>query len=252
MARLVAAIEQALGPTAPAPSTGPVDEPIVDRDDLSEESEESEVGPVGTIPPYRLASLTVETGGRELAEVKPDRLASWIVNVVGIEGPVHAAEVARRIAEAAGVKRIGPRIQAALEQGFDLATRKGKVRREGDFLWPGDMTEPPLRDRSGLPAASKKLEWVSPEEIGRAIERVVLDALGMEPDAIPPAACRLLGFPRFGDDNRKRVEAIRDDLIARGRLARRGGHLVIAQASANGLRTEDSGLGTEGSGRDVS
>jgi len=230
LTRAVAAIEGARGPAEPPTQTAA--DPVVIRESPSTEAEPAPApaGPDPTIPPYRVAGLAANTGGRELAEVPPVRLAGWAAEVVGIEGPVHSAEVARRVAEAAGVRRIGPRIQLALDGAFDLAARRGQIRRQGDFLWPAAMAEAPLRDRSGLPAASKKLEWVAPEEIARAIERVVADALGIEPEAIPPAACRVLGFPRLGDDMRRRFEAIRDDLVARGRLAPSGKHLIVTPA----------------------
>ena len=192
------------------------------------------------IPAYRLAAPVIELDGRELPALPADRLARWVVEVVRAEGPVHAGEVARRIADAAGVKRIGGRIQGALDQAVDHAARKGTIRRRGDFLWPAGLERPAIRDRGALPAPSRRLDLVAPEEVEAAVLRAVADAFGMEPDAIPPAACRLLGFPRVGDEMRARVDAAVGRLVAEGRLEGRGDHLI----AADGRLPDDDGSAT--------
>src|SRR5262249_16422560 len=133
------------------------------------------------IPPYRYAEPKVDTGGRDLHEVPARRLAGWVREVVRAEGPLHCSEAAGRVGEAAGLKRTGRRIQAGFGLGVELATRQGSVRREGEFLWPAEMTRPAVRDRSELPPNARKLDLVAPEEIAAAVERVVVDAFGMEP-----------------------------------------------------------------------
>ena len=89
------------------------------------------------------------------------------------------------------------------------------------------MNHPPLRDRGALPLSSRKLGLVAPEEIALAVEKVVADALGIEPDAIPTSVCRLLGFPRVSDEMRERVGAIVQEMLAGERLAEQGEHLVV-------------------------
>ncbi|SIN72078.1 AAA domain-containing protein [Singulisphaera sp. GP187] len=178
------------------------------------------------IPAYQLAALDVKLGGQELHEVPPRRMASWVIKVVQAEGPILASEATRRLADAAGVKRIGTRIQAAFDLALDLSIRQGSLRREGDFLWSAEMNLPPLRDRSGLPTAARKLDLIAPEEIGGAVERVVAEALGMEPTEVASAACRLLGFPRVSDEMRQRIDAIVEDLVRQNRLIKRGDHLL--------------------------
>src|SRR5262249_49458016 len=90
----------------------------------------------------------------------------------------------------------GSRIQAAFDLALEAAARKGTVRREGDFLWPAgiDPRAAPVRDRSALPAASRRLDLVAPEEIARAVERVVVDAFGIQPARGPPGGCRPVGL----------------------------------------------------------
>jgi hypothetical protein len=65
-------------------------------------------------------------------------------------------------------------------------------------------------------------------------ERVVGDGFGMEPGAIPAAACRLLGFTRLSDEMRRRVESIVDELIRPQRLVPRRDRLILADLPVAG------------------
>ncbi len=90
------------------------------------------------------------------------------------------------------------------------------------------MKQPPVRDRSELPAASRKLEFVAPEEIRRAILIVVEESYGIVPTEVPNAVCRLFGFSRVTDEMSAAVEPHRDALIREGYLAIQGVNLVLA------------------------
>jgi hypothetical protein len=179
---------------------------------------------------YEVARLPEKLSGFDLSSVPTGRLASWVAEVVAVESPVHVDEVARRIAEAAGVKRLGSRMQAALDSACRDAARRGTIRRQGDFLWSPAMQQPVVRDRSDLPAASRKLDLIAPEEVAQAVEAVVAASFGIEADALPAAAGRALGFTRIGDEFRARVVSIVQSATESGRLALRGGQVVAATA----------------------
>jgi very-short-patch-repair endonuclease len=234
--RAVLAIEQArLASPPPAPPAETVDR----REEVQAEAEAGaelvgELPRSVAIPVYQVTALKLDLGGRDLHEIPAPQLAACVFEVVRLEGPVQTSEVTRRIADAAGVKRVGTRIQAAIDLAVDQATRQGGVRRDGDFLWPADMRVAVVRDRCDLPAAMRKLDLVATEEIAAAVERVVVDAFGMEPSAIPPAACRLLGFNRLSDEMRRRLDAIVAAMLADKRLIVRGEHLVIPDLKVAG------------------
>lgn len=228
-----AAIDAAQAVSLAVELPGPDSDPDPEPGEVPSESKEADdpvagdlIADSAAIPAYQLATLDVKLGEQELHEVPPRRMSSWVVKVVRAEGPILASEVARRLADAAGVKRIGNRIQAAFDLAFELSIRQGTLRREGDFLWPAEMNQPLVRDRSALPTASRKLDLIAPEEIGAAVERVVTEALGMEPPEVAPAACRLLGFNRVSDEMRQRVDAIVEELVRQNRLLKRGDHLL--------------------------
>lgn len=200
----------------PAPQPDPVEVVAVD-----EPASLDDLGPTDDgFTPYRPHELAPDSS------TQPDRLADRLAEVVRSEGPVHAAEVRRRLVEASGAKRLGPRLQEAIEQAEGLASASGTVERRGEFLWPPGLDRVEPRDRSGLPATARKLDLVPPEEIGEALIIAARRAFGIEPDALPAIAAKSLGFPRIGEDNRARIAEIVAGLVRDGRLVARGPYLI--------------------------
>jgi hypothetical protein len=171
-----------------------------------------------SIPAYEMADLRF---------IGSSDAADWVGEIVRVESPVHIQEVSRRITKAASIKHTGSRIRATIESGCDEAIRKGRARRRGAFLWRPDMREAPLRDRSVLPSASKKLDLVAPEEIAAAIEKVVTESYGIDRDEIPTAVLRLLGFRRTTKTAQQRVTEVLDGMIAQAKLAEEGKHVSL-------------------------
>ena len=176
--RAVEAIEQA---KAAQPAKRAVDSPTkqavrreVQRADNGEEPSE----PV--VPPYELAHPHV---------VRGHDMRDPIIEIVRVEGPVHVDMVARRIADAAGISRIGARIRANLERVINsVVGHKGNgIVRKGEFLWPADMKHSVVRDRSAVPQV-KKIELIAPEEIAETVKMIVDRSYGIDKaDAAPEA-----------------------------------------------------------------
>src|SRR5207253_1735058 len=101
--------------------------------------------PRAGLPLYQVANLSVKLKNQELAEVSAAKIADWVWQVVQVESPVHITEVTRRIADAAGIAKIGPRVKTAIERAIDYGIEQGVLRREKDFLLSPAMTQPPLR-----------------------------------------------------------------------------------------------------------
>ena len=153
-----------------------------------------------------------------------------MANIVEVESPIHVQELSRRVTEAAYITRTGSRIRAVIEAAVRSAARRRKVGRRGDFLWHPEMQKAPLRDRSELPDASKKLEFVAPEEIEAAIEKVVADSYGMDREEVPAAVLRLLlGFKRASNAAQRRVSKVLDGMIASGKLIEEGNHVSLKE-----------------------
>ena len=196
------------------------------KTDIARE-EELASAEVPTLPEYERWDTRITFGG-EFHQASPDSLGDLMAGIVELESPIHVQELSRRVTEAAYITRTGSRIRAVIEASIRSAVRRGKMRRSGDFLWHPAMQEVPLRDRSGLPDASKKLEFVAPEEIEAAIRKAVADAYGMDRQEVPAAVVRLLfGFKRTMAGTQRWVTEVLEAAIADGKLVEEGDHLSL-------------------------
>jgi len=193
--RLIAAIEKAKELTV--------------HDDIEDEAMESEMVTVSrekgdeiksTLPAYVITKLPSEVGKPELHLHSFAKLAGWITEITKTEGPVHLEEIIRRMADAARVGKINSRVKYTVTQATQFAVDNKLVKAKGDFLWPVDMEHPIVRDRSALSTASKKLEYIAPEEMDLAVRKVVEEAIGIQPEAAVPFIARLFGFARVTED----------------------------------------------------
>ncbi|MCW5637811.1 MAG: DUF3320 domain-containing protein [Rubrivivax sp.] len=150
--------------------------------------------------PYEMAEISLSMGQYELHEVPTGRLADLVVKVVEAESPVHVQDVMRRIADAAGVRRIGGRIEKALAAAINRALgHRAGLRQDGEFL-RHELMEVVARNRSELPPANRRIGNVAPIEIEAAVVEVVKDSFGIRQQDLPAAVARLLGIGRTTDD----------------------------------------------------
>lgn len=178
---------------------------------------------------YVFAKIRINLGIQELHEVSREQLTNWLVQVVSVEAPIHWLEAAKRIADAAGVQRVGNRIQKAFQSACNYGNQCKMFKNRKEFLWAYEPAPVQVRDRSDFPSQQKKIEYVAPEEICAAIEQAVKESYGMAAENVAVAACRRLGFARVTVDMRLTVEGQRDQLVNRGRLELRGETLVLSQ-----------------------
>ncbi len=201
---------------------------LIERTVIEFESQ-IEINPLAQ--PYQMANFSIDLKGYELHTVRRDLLASWVIEVVKVESPVHINEVARRITSATGLTRVGNRIKDAIESACGYATRTGAIRRQGEFLWTQAMTHPIVRERSNLPTASRKMELVAPEELAVVIEQVVKTSFGIQRESVGGEVIRIFGFSRTSDEMRSTVEIMIDRLLTNGRLKQAGLHIVVSNAA---------------------
>ena len=203
----VAADVVAMAPLSMAVELAPASAPTMTRQVAAEAQAADPIS-----KPYLLAMPTIRLGNQALHEVAPATIARWAVEVAAAEAPVHVREVMRRITESCGVKRIGARIEAALLAGVRNAANSGLLRSRGDFVWLSSGEDVQVRDRSLLPAGSRKIEFIAPEEIEAAILGIVNESYGIAAEEVPAAVCRMLGFGRTTDEMsaaiRVRIEAL--------------------------------------------
>lgn len=230
LGKVLVAIEQAKAAKV-------ADEPIVEaRPERSEpdadttleraESDGASV-PVPSVPDYQLANLSLSLEGAELHQVPMAHRAEWVKIIVECESPVRKEEVARRIADAAG-KRLGARIQVAIDEAIEKAVHSRQVFKRSHWLWSPQMTTAVVRNRAKLPVNLRKLDRVAPEEIEQAILMVARTSYGVERDDLSAFVCEKLGVGRVTEEKRNIVLAIVDDALQRGVIQQVQEHITVA------------------------
>lgn len=200
-------------------------------DDIQEESkglvrDEPEETPV-LIPIYKKATLAAEVSLVELHLQPLEKLAQWITDVVQVESPVHFEEVARRIADANGVSKIGTRIRSSIIEAAEYARHTGMIKVKGEFLWHPEMEVPHIRERSAFPVSSKKIQFIAPEEMHVGIRKVVESSIAIQPEVAIPLISKLFGFSRVTEDMKKYLLESIESAITSGVVIREGEFLKV-------------------------
>lgn len=169
------------------------------------EREEKDILPEATVAMYELGAVPGEIAAVDFHDHPIGRLSGWMEDIVNVESPVHIEEVTRRLGEAAGLQRISSRVKESLKTTMDFAADKGRIKVKGDFLWHKDMETPLLRNRSELPATSRKLVYIAPEELQLAILQVVTAAIAITPEDAVPLIAKLFGFTRVTEEMKQSI-----------------------------------------------
>lgn len=135
----------------------------------------------------------------ELPDVPVTKMADVVEEIVGIEGPIHQDEVARRVAAAFGKARTGSKIQAASDRALLDCAKSNRLVRDGQFWMTAEQRENiPIRNRDNEVAPITRAEFLSPLEIRAAAELITKESGAMDPDELVRAISRLLGYKRAG------------------------------------------------------
>ncbi|MCH7888849.1 MAG: DUF3320 domain-containing protein [Proteobacteria bacterium] len=119
--------------------------------------------------PYLEAEFTI-FWSKEPHLIRIEKMADIVTKVVKIEGPIHSAEIARRIANLCGLRRTGNRIVAAVNKGISRAVKRGGLMSEGSFYSPIGDKETVFRDRTDVNSSTlRKAEMLPPSEIRVAL-----------------------------------------------------------------------------------
>ena len=223
--KVIQKIEQrlALFPKLDVPESKPAgDEHIVERHDPETEEESYSLA-----VPYEKAVLNASN--KQIHELHPGYLATYVTKVVEFESPIHQYEVITRIRENWGLKRSGKRIQDSVKKAISIALRRNYIQREGDFLLlPGK--EVILRDRCKASSPGlKKSEYIPPQEIRKAIVLLAEHNHGIEREELFTSVAPIFGISRTTTDFRNRIGSVADILLREGTLVMKNGFLVLPQ-----------------------
>lgn len=124
-------------------------------------------------------------------------LGEALIALVTAETPVHDDYAIKRLAEAQGIVRRGPRIVAACRAVMKLAIDRGQIESRGDFLWSPEQEVLQVRvpNASG---ARREIREIPPEEIELAISHLAVSSGAYDLDSLLRQVARLFGFERSG------------------------------------------------------
>ena len=176
---------------------------------------------------YEVATVSLPRRYLDIDSVPGQLLRRAIVSIVRVEGPVHIDVVKRRIADHFDewlTKRLSEHLDDFIPNANSTA-----ISLRGEFLWSRPIQQVVVRDRSDLPSNIKKIEYVAPQELKKAIEMVVRQAHGIESDEAIAETARLLGFRRVTNGIEERIGKVLSEMINSGDLVWQSGHLVIEE-----------------------
>ncbi|MBA4365829.1 MAG: hypothetical protein C0398_07535 [Coprothermobacter sp.] len=165
----------------------------------------------------------------DLREASIVAVASVVVEVVLTEGPIHEAEVVKRVRSLWGFQRAGPRIQDKVYRAINYACSWDKARnamakpqvtygglldafldapimQKGEFLWPASMSTVAPRWRDDASLAS--IELICDEEILAAITLILESDRSAPTDGLVIGCARILGIQAVHDQTRERIEGV--------------------------------------------
>ncbi len=198
--------------------------PVFEREDVRKEDV--------NIPLYEIKRPLVQITGQDLHEYPVGQLAKWVEEVVLVESPVHFDEVARRIVEAHGIMKVGSRIRLALFKASKYSQSEHKIEIKGDFLWWHEMTAPQIRNRANLSYSSRKLKYISPEELHLAIRKTVQEAIAISPESALVIIANTLGFGRVSEEIKLEIEKSITEAVQKKIVILEGGFLKLENSQS--------------------
>lgn len=202
-------------------------EPAIDRDDSAD-------APADTTPdawstPYAEARFDVPLGVA-IHDMGTSDLASIVLRIVEIEGPIHRDELARRVTSLWGLQRTGNRIVEAVSRAVDVCKIDGAIKIEGEFVSHIERVMVSVRNRLNVSSANlKKPEMIPPSEIRQAILNLTREQPGLDREEASLLTARALGFRATSGKLRESVHRIINELVDTTKIDIRDGKLFVAE-----------------------
>lgn len=233
-------------PGVPAPPPPRTDPPGDLPDDSSGSPDEGGNNPPFTdqavqpidLPPYKEYKAERIRPQNELYDAAAagrarDRAVEELWRIVVAEGPIHKRATARRLAASYGLKRVGNKVQASVDQVISAAVCKKAVRAKGEFLWP--IAERDIVPRRRIDGKEPPIEEVAIEEIVATMKIVLGAHFGMAPEDLATETAHALAYDRTGERVSQRMkEAIRH-LLRDGEALKAGDQLVLPRSNSSTL-----------------
>ncbi|KON31136.1 hypothetical protein AC482_01795 [miscellaneous Crenarchaeota group-15 archaeon DG-45] len=203
---------------------GPVEE-IVKNDTKKVDVKEAPSGELPEVEPYRSVKLrprrlfsrySTEDRNIYLKQYRSE-VSRLLPALVRVEGPIHIDNAFKRMKNALRLGRATQVFYDAFADEVRKHGKRGSISIRGDFLWPKGQDTPRVRAPvEGVRESFRPIEYIPPEEIGKAMTLVAGHSLGLSEKSLLNETARLLGFKRTGDKIKEVLTVVYDSLKKHG------------------------------------
>jgi hypothetical protein len=153
--------------------------------------------------------------------------------LVNAEGPIHLDYAIKRMADAWGLKRIGPKTVFAVREARDLLLRNHKVAVREDFLWPLSLKDFTVRlPVKNVPESKRDVEHIPPEEIEKAMLFIAKYSIGINSESLLTETVKVFGFNRTGENAREVMQEIYRRMLSDGKIVCSDDVVTVPQQEA--------------------
>jgi hypothetical protein len=158
------------------------------------------------------------------------RLLEELVNA---EGPIHLDYAIKRMGDAWGLKRIGPKTVLAVREARDLLLRNHKVIVRENFIWPLALKDVTVRlPVKNVPESKRDVEHIPPEEIEKAMLFIAKYSIGINSESLLTETVKVFGFNRTGENAREVMQEIYRRMLSDGKIVCSDDVVTVPQQEA--------------------
>jgi len=176
------------------------------------------------VVPYEICSDLEPETIRNVSD--PGALASSIIKIVNIEGPIEKQLAIDRLRSL--VRGVSPSThlpKESIEEAIIKAKQGGKIFGRGEFLWP--EPSPPIKVRKRTDPLLARLEEICDEEIEAAIKGVIRNHGRQTQKALTNEVYVVLGVIAYLAPDSDRMAGLIRHLLERGDLQEEPNGLIV-------------------------
>ena len=143
------------------------------------------------------------------------KVAAMIYHIVKTEQPIHIELLYRRMAGAYGNEKATKPVRESVDRVIKYKLR-GEVKKKEDFLVLSDFREIKVRIPNG--SFKRDVEYISKQEIAKAMLAVISDSFGIERRQLVLEAARIFGYDRTGNKIVVHMNEAINFLVAKGKI----------------------------------
>lgn len=179
-----------------------------------------------SVPPYQYANLGDNWRWGEFHESPFKPIVDAVVTCVKLEGPIHEAALASRVATSWWLQRVGKRVGERIRAALVKAERDRRIVRRGEFLWPPGLTAAPVRGPA-VDGTVRPIGEVPIEEIAAAAVLCTKSAFALPKEELILCIARMLGYQRNGPNVLERISRGIDSAVEARQLSSVGGQISV-------------------------